>query len=210
MDGAPSDRSRPVRRLLVGLLVLAACGSPDHYIIIDEPPGAAIDASRTPGIEWIEGPVDVVMPPVRGTQVQVAETIPPPVTTMPYRWTGEIPEYGDRGSCTQERADNITRAFADAGASDETQTFFLWVASRESGCGNNVHFYSDRTRDDSYGWCQLNAKSGHFGNNGVLAGWDRNLILTDFTYNTMACRAMWLVCGRGPWQPPYSCREPTS
>ena len=125
-------------------------------------------------------------------------------------WSGPIPAYRPGGACTIERATVITDVFRAAGASTDTQIWALTVASRESNCDNTAHNYNTRTRDDSYGWCQLNARSGHFGSNGVLAGWDRNRLLTDFGYNTEACVAMWAVCGRGPWSPPYSCRVPTS
>ena len=107
------------------------------------------------------------------------------------------------------RATIITERFAAAGASWDTQVWALKVASRESGCDNNQRNNNASTGDDSFGWCQLNARAGHFGSNGILAGWDRWLLLTNFTYNTDACVRMWQECGRGPWNyGNYYCRKP--
>lgn len=134
-------------------------------------------------------------------------TIPPP--PPPYVWDGPLPNYGGRGACTRERASWITKAFADAGANRETQVRFLEIASRETGCNTMLHNYNPATEDDSYGWCQLNAKSGHFGPNGILNGWDRHALLSSWDYAIAACVEMWRACGVGPWAyPNYYCRTP--
>lgn len=188
---------------VAALLLLAGCGSPHVVAVVEQPAPPVVEVYKPAEVE--------VAPPVRGTQVQVVATIAPPTTVAPYVWTGDIPEYGGRGRCTVEQATVITEAFANAGASLDTQTWALLIASRESGCENDTLFDNDATRDTSYGWCQLNARSGHFGDSGVLAGWEPTLILADFVYNTAACVRMWSVCGRGPWiKGDYGCRTPVS
>lgn len=168
-------------------------------------PVPASTSNRPPA--GVDGPVASVtsQPTItRGTAVQLTPTLPPP----PMPWLAAIPEYGNRGACTADEATVITSRFAARGASPDSQSWALWIASRETGCDTSQHNVNQRTRDDSYGWCQLNARAGHFGPNGVLAGWDRNRLLTDLAYASDACAQMWAVCGRGPWQPPYSCSPP--
>lgn len=139
----------------------------------------------------------------RGAQVQV-------VTPPPSTWSGDIPEYGNRGACTPAEASIIARTFAAAGASTDTIRWALLVASRESGCDEDTHNRSSRTRDDSFGVFQLNALGGHFGSSGILAGFDPWALLTDFELNARAAVTLWQTCGRLPWTPPYGCSEPSS
>lgn len=157
------------------------------------------------------GPVAAVTPSAtatRGTQVQATPTDPPPPSTVPM-WAGPIPVYGNRGGCTIENATIITARFAARGASRDTQEWALRMVSRETGCDTSKRNRNERTRDDSYGICQLNARSGHFGPNGILSGWDRDRLLVDLVYAADACAHMWTVCSRGPWTPPYSCTTPS-
>ena len=189
-------------------------------IVVDGPmiPVAAQDTETPPTfpVAAVAAPDSLTVPPAVLVESGAATSPPQRLnsfqatpTTNPM-WAGPIPEYRPGAACTVERATIITDAFRAAGASTDTQLWALTVASRESNCDNTAHNHNTRTRDDSYGWCQLNARSGHFGSNGILAGWDRDRLLTDFAYNTDACVAMWSVCGRGPWSPPYSCKKPTS
>jgi hypothetical protein len=143
----------------------------------------------------------------RGTSVPVTTPPQPVVVTAPV-WSGPIPNYRGRGACTVDAATVITSVFAAAGASVATQEWALLVASRETGCDTSLRNLNPRTGDDSYGWCQLNARAGHFGSSGILAGFDRDRILVDLDYASRACVRLWSVCGRGPWTPPYSCSVP--
>lgn len=156
-------------------------------------------------VDGIVGPVTwgALQGVKRGPSIQVGT--PPPPT-----WGEPIPRYSNHGICTSAEASIIARTFAAAGASTDTIRWALLVASRESGCDETAHNRSARTRDDSFGVFQLNARSGHFGPGGILAGFDRWALLTDFELNARAATTLWQTCGRGPWSPPYSCSEPTS
>lgn len=135
------------------------------------------------------------------------ETIPVP--PPPWTWTGPLPNYGGRGACTQQEANDVSERFAAAGASWDSQLRMLTIFSRETGCDHTKRNQNSNTGDDSFGPCQLNALSGHFGPNGVLKGWDRWRILTDWYYAIDACVTMWITCGFGPWNyGNYYCSKP--
>ena len=192
-------------------------------IMVDGPQeqfGVAAQDTETPPtfpVATVAAPDSLTVPPAVLVESGAATSHPQRLdsfqatpTTNPL-WAGPIPEYRPGAACTVERATIITDAFRAAGASTDTQLWALTVASRESNCDNTAHNYNTATRDDSYGWCQLNARSGHFGSDGILAGWDRDRLLIDFVYNTDACVAMWMVCGRGPWNAGnYYCKVPAS
>lgn len=138
---------------------------------------------------------------------QITDTVPPPT----YVWTGPIPAAYVGLACPQHEADVIALRFLRAGASRSTVEWALYTISRESGCRHWLRNHNLSTGDDSFGLCQLNALAGHFGPNGVLAGWDRWRLLEDFSYNVDACVKMWTVCGRGPWnRDGYYCTRPTA
>jgi peptidoglycan hydrolase-like protein with peptidoglycan-binding domain len=127
-----------------------------------------------------------------------------------HTWDGPIPEYDNRGRCTQAKADSITGDFAAAGASRSTQEWSLLIASRESGCDHTKHNLNARTRDDSYSIAMINAQSGIFTTK--LKGWDRHRALSDWDYAVDMYVELWTHCGRGPWDKAggYWCRKPTS
>lgn len=141
----------------------------------------------------------------RGASYLVAEPETPP------QWNGSIPEYYGTGTgCTQEQATIVANIMWAKGASDDTVTWMLKTMSRESTCDSSVVNDNPRTSDNSWGLCQLNVLSGHFGSNGILNGWDRYRFAYDFVYNVEACVHLWTVCGRGPWNyGNYYCSKPS-
>ncbi len=135
---------------------------------------------------------------------QITDTIPPP-----YRWTGPLPNYDNRGACTADQATVITAKFIAAGAELDTLVWALTIISRESGCDHTRYNGNARTGDDSYSLCMVNARAGHFGPYGALNGWDRNRMLVDFDYAADACVQLWRTCGRLPWRyGNYGCAPP--
>lgn len=182
-------------------------------------PDPALDANLSPAVYAVEVPtaaadeavpaapavVVATTPARRGTARQVTPTVPPP-----YQWPGDLPHAPYAPACDRAQATVVAGAMHDVGASDASVLFMLRTISRESGCRYWVHNVNRRTGDDSYSLCQLNARAGHFGPGGVLAGWDRWRMLSDFTYAAEGCARMWSVCGRGPWVRPYGCVRPTS
>jgi hypothetical protein len=154
--------------------------------------------------------VDGVIGPQTWGALQSVKKSSSPETPAP-RWDGPIPEYGNRGRCTQAKADSITSNFASAGASRDTQEWSLLVASRETGCRHNVHV--NDSDDDSYSIAQINADSGIFTTK--LKGWDRHRALNDWDYAVDMFVELWTECGRGPWAGgsgggSYYCRRPSS
>jgi len=78
---------------------------------------------------------------------------------------------------------------------------FQPIMWRESRC-TNVHTYSKRYRDDSYGPLQVNRWS-------TAKGWD-NLGYTQEVMATpvgalQAAKVLYDRCGMGPWTKPYRC-----
>jgi hypothetical protein len=151
------------------------------------------------------GPAVVVTTPARriGDMQQVTPTVP-----APYQWPGDLPHAPYAPACDRQQATLVALAMRAEGANDDSVLFMLRTISRESGCRHWVRNNNPSTGDDSFSLCQLNARAGHFGPNGVLAGWDRWRMLDDFVYAAQGCARMWSVCGRGPWQPPYGCSVP--
>ncbi len=151
-------------------------------------------------------------PATRGTAAQVTDTLPPPPSSTLPPWTGRRPAYYGAGSeCSPVEATIVADRFRTVGASYSTIEWMLGVMSRESNCTHTARNNTAATGDDSFGLCQLNARSGHFGPDGILAGWDRWRILESFEYSVEACAAMWERCGRGPWNyGNYYCTRPTS
>lgn len=161
-------------------------------------PGGAVEAVVVPDVP--AAPIAERLDNAR----QISDTVPPP-----YRWTGPIPNYRGRGACTADEATVITAAYIAAGAELDTLVWALELVSRESGCDHTVRNVNARTRDDSYSLCQLNARAGHFGSHGVLAGWDPQRTLVDLPYAAAACAEMWRQCGRLPWRyGNYGCAIP--
>lgn len=156
--------------------------------VVSLPPAPAVVATQTAD---------------RGVSIQVTETVP-----APYRWTADIPGHYGAPKCDVNQATVVAVAMHAEGANDASVSWMLKTISRESGCRHWVRNNNPNTGDDSFSLCQLNARAGHFGSNGVLAGWDRWRLLDDFTYAAEACSEMWSVCGRKPWQPPYGCSPP--
>jgi hypothetical protein len=141
-------------------------------------------------------------------RMQVTDTVPPP--PKPYVWEGARPAGAPWGiPCSVSDATVVAQSLIARGANDSDIVYMLGVIGRESGCRYWVHNYNRPTRDDSYSLCQANAMAGHFGSNGVLAGWDRYRMLADMKYAADACAQMWATCGRGPWNAGnYYCEPP--
>lgn len=162
----------------------------------------------TVGLAWDAladaAPVTVEQPARRLAARQVTATVP-----APYVWPGELPHGGfGAPACDRAQATLVAVAMRAEGANDDSVLFMLRTISRESGCRYWVRNDNPATGDDSFSLCQLNARSGHFGERGVLRGWDRWRMLGDFVYAAQGCARMWAVCGRLPWQPPYGCSVP--
>lgn len=153
-------------------------------------------------------PVVVQSTPVRGTQVQVMGTLPPP-TTLP-GWDGPLPAYyGGDTACTRDEASTVARAMWARGASNDTVEWMLKTISRESTCDSAAYNGNRNTGDNSYGLCQINTLAGFFKTGQILADFDYTRFASDFSYNAEACAKLWSVCGRGPWNyGNYYCEEP--
>lgn len=148
---------------------------------------------------------NVTTPAQRGEQRQLFDTVPPWEGAWPY----SIPAYyGDGSACTQEEADMTAWWMRGEGATDDTIRWMLKTYSKETTCDNTVHRLDYSSRDDSWGVCQLNRRSGHFLEGGILEGYDYTRFADDFLYNVEACTELWKVCGRGPWTKPYWCSTP--
>lgn len=161
-----------------------------------------VAAEPRPIHEGIQGPFRHAE---RGEQVQVNP--PPPPERV---WTGSRPAYygGDTG-CTQANANLIARAMWDVGANDQQVLRMLNIVSRESGCDSSQRNLNSRTRDDSWGFCQINVLAGWFSTGALLAGFNRWAFADDPRTNARACAALYARCGFGPWNyGNYYCRQP--
>jgi hypothetical protein len=148
--------------------------------------------------------------PVPG--IAPAGPFPAPVQNEP-RWNltaDGIPFFGNRGACTRAEADTIAAEFARDGADSATQQWAVYIASREGGCRYGAININPSTRDDSHCTFQLNALSGTFGPRGELGrrGWSTAAVVTSLQACADAASDLWVYCGRGPWEPPYSCKPP--
>ncbi|MEO6122909.1 MAG: peptidoglycan-binding domain-containing protein [Ilumatobacteraceae bacterium] len=121
-----------------------------------------------------------------------------------------IPNYGNRVPCTRVEADTIAYQFARDGADVATQQWAVYIASREGGCHFDAVNQNLATQDDSHCTFQLNVLSGAFGPTGELGrhGWTAENVKASLDNCADAASDLWVYCGRGPWQPPYSCRPP--
>jgi hypothetical protein len=182
---------------------LAVCLASLGVILV----GVTVAAEPRPIHEGIQGPFHHAE---RGEQVQVNPPPPPPTTVSERVWTGSIPAYYGGGSgCTQANANLIARAMWDVGANDQQVSRMLNIVSRESGCDSSQRNLNSRTRDDSWGFCQINVLAGFFRSNGLLAGFNRWAFADDPRSNARACAALYAQCGFGPWNyGNYYCRRP--
>ena len=121
-----------------------------------------------------------------------------------------IPVYGNRTPCTRAQADTIAYQFARDGADVATQQWAVYIASREGGCRFDAVNQNAQTQDDSHCTFQLNVLSGMFSPTGELGrhGWSPERVKASLDNCADAASDLWVYCGRGPWQPPYSCRPP--
>lgn len=121
-----------------------------------------------------------------------------------------IPNYGNRVPCSRAQADTIAYQFAKDGADIATQQWAVYIASREGGCRYDALNQNAATQDDSHCTFQLNVLSGTFGPTGELGrhGWTAENVKASLDNCANAASDLWVYCGRGPWQPPYSCRPP--
>ena len=121
-----------------------------------------------------------------------------------------IPVYGNRTPCTRAQADTIAYQFARDGADVATQQWAVYIASREGGCRYEAVNQNIQTQDDSHCTFQLNVLSGMFSPTGELGrhGWSAERVKVSLDNCADAASDLWVYCGRGPWQPPYSCRPP--
>ncbi len=137
---------------------------------------------------------------------------PAPVQNEPqWNLTAEgIPYYGNRKACTPAEAAVIAAEFAHDGADAATQQWAVYIASREGGCRPDAVNVNPRTKDDSHCTFQLNALSGHFEPRAPLGrrGWTVESVKSSLQACADAASDLWVYCGRGPWEPPYSCRPP--
>lgn len=121
-----------------------------------------------------------------------------------------LPVYGNRTPCTREQADIIAAEFARDGADPTTQQWAVYIATREGGCRFDAVNINPATRDDSHCTFQINALAGTFGPGGELGrrGWTTENVKYSLSACADAASDLWVFCGRGPWEPPYSCRPP--
>lgn len=178
--------------------------------------GRTVDSVSADGtiIFTTSGPTTVT-PGVGGSGVVgVAPPGPWPSPIQPEKlWnlTAEgIPVYGNRTPCTRAQADTIAYQFAKDGADIATQQWAVYIATREGGCRFDAVNQNAQTQDDSHCTFQLNVLSGMFSPSGELGrhGWSAELVKVSLDNCANAASDLWVYCGRGPWQPPYSCRPP--
>ena len=199
-----SDRKYPRRWEWLELLLLFVAA----FAIAAAVAGVA-GAEPRPIHEGINGPAGGEFESaVRGTQVQVN---PPPVTSPPRReWTGAIPSYyGSTTGCSQANATLIAHAMWDVGANDDQVYRMLNIVSRESGCDSAAYNGNRRTRDDSWGYCQINSLASWFSPGALLEDFNRWRFADDPRHNAEACAKLYSRCGFGPWNyGNYYCRRP--
>lgn len=138
------------------------------------------------------------LPPV----VTPVITQPAPVVTQPATTTPSSDGRRTHPGCWWEPT--IRSAFASAGASVNTQDFFVFVAWRESRCEQTAHNGNRSTGDNSYGLFQINLLPNALGPLMSSWGYDAGNLLNGFT-NVQAAVRLWQYCGQGPWIRPYSC-----
>lgn len=159
------------------------------------------------------GPVFVPGAPVPSQPATVGPgPWPAPMQDQPnWRLTPEgLPVYGNRTPCTRAQADVIAAEFARDGADVATQQWAVYVATREGGCRYDAVNLNLATRDDSHCTFQINALAGTFGPFGELGrrGWTAENVKSSLSACADAASDLWVFCGRGPWEPPYSCSPP--
>jgi hypothetical protein len=121
-----------------------------------------------------------------------------------------IPFYNKSTPCTASEAAVIAAEFANDGADSGTQQWAVYIASREGGCRFDAVNLNLNTKDDSHCTFQLNVLAGMFEPHGALGrrGWTPELVKSSLQACADAASDLWVFCGRGPWQPPYSCTPP--
>jgi hypothetical protein len=159
------------------------------------------------------GPVFVPGAPVPSQPATVGPgPWPAPMQAQPnWRLTPDgLPVYGNRTPCTRAQADVIAAEFARDGADVATQQWAVYIATREGGCRHDAVNINPATRDDSHCTFQINALAGTFGPFGELGrrGWTAENVKTSLSACADAASDLWVFCGRGPWEPPYSCSPP--
>lgn len=151
------------------------------------------------------------------TTVVLSAVLPAPAwASWPlWRLTADgVPYYKGRPACTPAQAYTIAAAFANRGASLDTQRWAIYVAGREGGCSYLAVRINRASGDDSHCAFQLNAApGGPLSPAGVIGsiGWTRANVKASLENCAAAAAALWARCGKGPWiQGDYSCRKPSA
>ena len=122
-----------------------------------------------------------------------------------------VPGYPGHPKCTSSNAQVIRKEFAKDGANAETQNWFVYVASRESGCNYKAVYINSRTGDNLHCAFMLNARSGPLSRLGLLTlqGFTPYSVKTSMAACANAASNLWKRCGKHLWiRGDYGCRRP--
>ncbi len=161
----------------------------------------------------LPGDIIILPPTAHLTVVTTTTTVPPttlppaPVVTQPPAPPPPPPAPPAAGRRTHPDCwwePWIRGAFANAGASVNTQDFFVFVAWRESRCTQTAHNGDRSTGDDSYGLFQINMLPKALGPLMTSWGYTGQMLLDGGT-NIQATVRLWQHVGTCAWIKPNYC-----